>query len=55
MQKKSQREIAQIIADSTNMSSKDLRAMSTIVLMAAEIVHARQTGKTHPAPAPTDG
>lgn len=55
MQEKSQREMAQIIADSTRMSSKDSRAMSTIVLMAAEIAHARETGKAHPAPAPTDG
>lgn len=50
MQERSQREMAQIIADSTSMTAKDLRAMSTIVLMAAEVALARERGKTPPAP-----
>lgn len=50
MQEKSQREMAQIIADCTSMSAKELRAMSTVVLMAAEVALARERGKAHPVP-----
>ena len=42
MQKTSQREMAKIIADNTSMTAKELRAMSTIVLMAAEVALARE-------------
>jgi len=55
MEQETRVQLAKIIADHTSMSSKDLRLMSTICLMAAEIAHARETGNAHPAPAPTDG
>lgn len=50
MQEKSQREMAEIIANSTSMSAKELRAMSTIVLMAAEVALTRERGKAPAGP-----
>lgn len=49
------RAMAEIIAKVTKLTSRELRRMSNMALIASEIVHARETGKVYPAPSPTDG
>lgn len=49
------RAIAEVIATTTRMSSKDLRRLSSIAAIAAEMKHEQEAGRATPAPAPTDG
>lgn len=49
------RQLANVIVQFTRATSKDLRRLSNIAAIAAEIKHEQETGKVSPAPAPTDG
>lgn len=49
------RQIAEVIVKYTSATSKDMRRLSNIASITAEILHERETGCASPTPAPTDG
>lgn len=49
------RAIAEVIVKTTTASARDLRRLSNIAAIAAELKHEQETGCVSPAPVPTDG
>lgn len=49
------RQLAEVVVKYTSATAKDLRRLSNISAIAAELKHEQETGKVSPAPAPTDG